>query len=54
MAALLVKLHEAVNDYKNSSEDKGLATGIGGELLVLSKVPLCSACDTKKIAYIGF
>ena len=37
MAALLVKLHEAVNDYKNSSEDKGLATEIGGELLVLCR-----------------
>ena len=29
MAALLVKLHEAVNDYKNSSEDKALATNWG-------------------------
>ena len=37
MAALLVKLHEAVNDYKNSSKDKALATEIGGELLVLSR-----------------
>ena len=37
MAALLVKVHEAVNDYKNSSEDKGLATEIGGELLVLCR-----------------
>lgn len=37
MTALLVKLHEAVNDYKNSSKDKALATEIGGELLVLSR-----------------
>lgn len=37
MAALLVKLHEAVNDYRNSSEDKALATEIGGKLLVLSR-----------------
>ena len=37
MAALLVKLHEAVNDYKNSSKDKALATEIGGEILVLSR-----------------
>ena len=37
MAALLVKLHEAVHDYKNSSKDKALATEIGGELLVLSR-----------------
>ena len=32
MAALLVKLHEAVNDYRNSSQDKALATEIGGEM----------------------
>ena len=37
MAALLVKLHEAVNDYRNSSQDKALATEIGGELLVLTR-----------------
>ena len=37
MAGLLVKLHEAVNDYKSCSEDKALATEIGGELLVLSR-----------------
>lgn len=37
MAALLVKLHEAVNDYKNSSEDEALAIEIGGELLVLCR-----------------
>lgn len=37
MAALLVKLHKAVNDFKNSSDDKALATEIGGELLVLSR-----------------
>ena len=35
MAALLVKLHEVVNYYRNSSEDEALATEIGGELLVL-------------------
>ena len=37
MAAVLVNLHEAVNDYKNCSEDKALATDIGGELLVLCR-----------------
>lgn len=37
MAALLVKLHEAGNDYKNSIKDKALATEIGGKLLVLSR-----------------
>ena len=37
MAALLVKLHKAVNDNKNSSEDEALATEIGGELLVLCR-----------------
>lgn len=33
MAALYVKLHEAVNDFKNSSEDEALAS----ELLVLAR-----------------
>ena len=37
MAILLVKLHEAVNDYKNASEDEALATEAGGELLVLCR-----------------
>ena len=33
----LMACHEAVNDFKNSSEDKALATEIGGELLVLTR-----------------
>ena len=37
MAVLLVKLHEAVNDYKNASEDEALATETGGKLLVLCR-----------------
>ena len=37
MAALLVKIHEAVNDYMNSSENRALATEIGSEVLQLSR-----------------
>ena len=37
MAALLVKIHEAVNDYTNSSENRALATEIGSEVLQLSR-----------------
>ena len=37
MAALLVKIHETVKDYIDSSENQPLATDIGSELLQLSR-----------------
>ena len=37
MAALLVKMHETVKDYIDSSENEPLATEIGSELLQLSR-----------------
>lgn len=37
MAALIVKLHETVNEYKNASADKAQATEIGGEFLQLCR-----------------
>ena len=37
MAALLVKMHETVKDYIDSSENRALATDIGSELLQLSR-----------------
>ena len=37
MAALLVKMHETVKDYIDSSENQPLATEIGSELLQLSR-----------------
>ena len=37
MAALLVKMHETVKDYIDSSENQPLATEIGSKLLQLSR-----------------
>ena len=41
MTAPLVKVHETVNDYMNSAENRSLATEIGSKVLTLFRSVLC-------------